>query len=297
MTSARIRVFFRSQMRNNCKVSKGLEMIQVVKQSMAGVGKVLCAASLAAMIVLMPEAASSQDYASPERTRGAVGYYARARTMLVEALAEFEQGRKLARPDVLIDSEEWRLTLISLTEQLNRVIDPQPRVTQQGVIFRGNPRMIRREKDRTPSVSDGAQASSIRGEQQRLRELEAARAKLYEPKAELAPAPAKETKKNEAAYSGGASPAEGAASVEEAIANAIAQQEEQEVAAPSPVPVVSAPPQARVKQAQVQEADASEEDKQITEAIEEVVKERLRTLESGGEVDAESEEEFEDDML
>ena len=287
MASARIRVFFRSQLRNNCRVSKGLEMIKVVKQSMAGVGKVVCAASLAAMIVLMPEAASSQDYAGPERTRGAVGYYARTRTMLVEALAEFEQGRKLARPDVLIDSEEWRLTLISLTEQLNRVIDPQPRVTQQGVIFRGNPRMIRREKDRTPSVSDGAQASNIRGEQQRLRELEAARAKLYEPKAESAPAPAKENKKKEAVYSNGTSPGEGAASVEEAIANAIAP-EEQEVAAPSPV--VSASPQAQVQ------PEVAEEDKQITEAIEEVVKERLRTLESGGEADAESEEDFEDTL-
>src|SRR5262245_14377507 len=46
-----------------------------------------------------------QYYAGDERSAAAMGHYARAKTMLVEALAEFERGRSIARPDLLIDPE------------------------------------------------------------------------------------------------------------------------------------------------------------------------------------------------
>ena len=134
---------------------------------------------------LMPAStcrAQAPEYASKERARAAVGYYARARAMMVEALEEFEQGRKLAKPDLLVDPEEWRLSVITLTEDLNRLIDPQPLVTRDGVVFRGNPRLIRREHDRLPTVQDGARSTNISGEQQRMKEMQSARAKMYQPK-------------------------------------------------------------------------------------------------------------------
>lgn len=124
--------------------------------------------------------AEAQQYASKPRQTAAIGHYARARAMMVEALAEFEQGRKAARPDLLIDSEEFRLRLISLTEELNRVIDPKPRVSRDGVVFRGNPRMIRREQERLPVVSDGARAGNEYGDTSRLRNAQESRKRMYD---------------------------------------------------------------------------------------------------------------------
>jgi len=98
--------------------------------------------------------------------------------MLVEALQEFEQGRKLARPDMLLDTEEWRISIISRTEELNRLIDPKPRVTRSGVRFRANARMVRRESQRLPEVSDGAKASNSYAEEQHKTESTVGRARL-----------------------------------------------------------------------------------------------------------------------
>lgn len=126
----------------------------------------------------IPSVAHAQQYASKQRTNAALGHYARARAMLVEALAEFEQGRKYARPDMLVDPEEWRLSVISRTEELNRLIDPKPRVTRGGVQFRANKMLIRRERDRLPAVADGAQDRNTYGEEQRRQELQNTRARL-----------------------------------------------------------------------------------------------------------------------
>lgn len=129
-------------------------------------------------ICSFPGTGSADTYASDQRKDAALGHYARARAMLVSALAEFEQGRKFARPDMLIDSEEWRLSIISRTEELNRVLDPKPRVTRDGVRFKANPLMIRRERDRTPPVADGAKDNNTAGESARRTERQTARAKL-----------------------------------------------------------------------------------------------------------------------
>ncbi len=137
-----------------------------------------------ALLLAVP-AASAENYASKERSNAAIGHYARARAMLVEALAEFEQGRKFARPDMLLDSEEWRLSIISRTEELNRILDPRPRVSRDGVRFQANKLLIRRERDRLPTVADGAQSNSVFGEEQRKKEMQAARARLDEMQAEV----------------------------------------------------------------------------------------------------------------
>lgn len=106
------------------------------------------------------DAAAESSYASPERREAAVGHYSRARALLVEALREFEAGRKIARPDMLLDAEEWRISVVSRTEELNRVLDPKPRVSKSGVYFNANPLLLRREKERLPAPIDEARSSN-----------------------------------------------------------------------------------------------------------------------------------------
>jgi len=80
--------------------------------------------------------------ARPEVAADAVAHYARSRALLVSALNEFDKGRKLARPDELIDSTKWRNTLIDRAEDLERVLDPQPRATRGGIKFEADPRLL-----------------------------------------------------------------------------------------------------------------------------------------------------------
>lgn len=80
--------------------------------------------------------------ARPEVAAEAVAHYARSRALLVSALHEFDKGRKLARPDELIDSTKWRNTLIDRAEDLERVLDPQPRATKGGIKFEADPRLL-----------------------------------------------------------------------------------------------------------------------------------------------------------
>lgn len=98
--------------------------------------------------------------------------------MLVEALAEFEQARKIARPDMLIDPEEWRISIVSRTEELNRILDPKPMVTREGVRFHANPLLIRRERDRTPRPDEMARDNSYQGEEALRTNRKAARAAM-----------------------------------------------------------------------------------------------------------------------
>ena len=137
--------------------------------------------------IFHPVSASADAYASEQRKNAALGHYARARTMLVEALAEFEQARKYAWPDMLIDSEEWRLSIISRTEELNRVLDPKPRVTRDGVRFKANTLLIRREKERTPRPEEGAKDNNLAGEESRQSERREARARMEIPEDEAEP--------------------------------------------------------------------------------------------------------------
>ena len=75
------------------------------------------------------------ERADGERLATAVGYYSRARAHLLEALRSFDEARRYADPSVLIDTEEWRSTLISRAEELERVMSPQPRASKGGVKF------------------------------------------------------------------------------------------------------------------------------------------------------------------
>lgn len=125
------------------------------------------------------EVRAEGQYAGKERSTVAKAHMSRARTLLVEALEEFEEARKFARPDLLLDSEDWRLRVISLTEQLNRVIDPRPRITREGAVFRVPPRLVKRERDNLPIVADGAKSRSDFGEKERMESKQQGRARLF----------------------------------------------------------------------------------------------------------------------
>ena len=81
--------------------------------------------------------------ASGDRAATALGHYARSHAMLLEALREFDKGKKLASPDVILNSKEWRGTLISRAEELERLMDPQPRVSKGGARYEGDPRLLK----------------------------------------------------------------------------------------------------------------------------------------------------------
>jgi hypothetical protein len=137
--------------------------------------------------------ARADEYASPERTAAAVGHYARARSLLLQALDEFEQGRKIARPDLLLDSEEFRISVVSRAEELNRVLDPQPKVTRSGVRFKGSPDLIRNPREERTSaqfVTPSASASQSAGNSQADTTAGSnSRGALNEPKPEALPPP------------------------------------------------------------------------------------------------------------
>ncbi|MCC6220688.1 MAG: hypothetical protein IT291_05535 [Deltaproteobacteria bacterium] len=136
---------------------------------------------LFAVICPLGVAHGQTTYASPERSAKAIGHYARARSLLVEALAEFEAGRRTARPDVLLDPEEWRTNVISRTEDLNRLLDPQPRVTRSGVRFKANRLQVQRDHERTARPTYGAQDSNTYGEEERRAELSGLGARTVAP--------------------------------------------------------------------------------------------------------------------
>ncbi len=72
----------------------------------------------------------------------AVGHYARARTLLVAAIREFDQANQMVNPDALLDADAWRKSLLERTEDLERILDPQPRVSAAGVRFNEEPSML-----------------------------------------------------------------------------------------------------------------------------------------------------------
>jgi hypothetical protein len=89
----------------------------------------------------MDEAAMLGQVGEEEKA-AAVGHYARARSLLIAALREFDQGYKLAKPDAIIDSKQWRDDLISRAEDLERVLAPQARASKFGVKYDADPRLL-----------------------------------------------------------------------------------------------------------------------------------------------------------
>ncbi len=82
------------------------------------------------------------ESAKGERLAAAVGHYARSRSLILAAIREFDLGKKLATPDVLLDSAEWRSSLIDRATELEKVLDPQPRITSGGVRYQPDTRLL-----------------------------------------------------------------------------------------------------------------------------------------------------------
>jgi len=236
-----------------------------------------------------PSAAQADEYANIERTEIAVGHYARARALLIEALAEFERGRRVARPDILMDSEEWRLTIISKTEELNRLLDPQPRVTKAGVQYRAHKSLLRRES-KTPAghYNVGVQDGNSYGEEQRKRELDASkqmkaaedtkpasRAKLQEkivtPEKIIAPKLLEPTS--------GANEEQAGLEVEESVEEKVESASEARLIEDEETAQELTPP------------ETPEEDSEISQAIEAAIKERLSRMDEEGDLQLEPENE------
>ena len=94
-----------------------------------------------------PASADNLSRASNENLASAVGHYARARSLLIEAIREFDRGHRIAEPDALLDSKRWRTSLLDRAQELERVLDPQPRVTRGGVKFQADKRLLNEAKD------------------------------------------------------------------------------------------------------------------------------------------------------
>lgn len=96
---------------------------------------------------LLPQRALAEkggaiERASGERLATAVGHYARSRTLLLSAIKEFDEGMREANANTLLDASRFRATLINRVEELERVLDPQPRVTKTGIKYSGDTRLM-----------------------------------------------------------------------------------------------------------------------------------------------------------
>jgi hypothetical protein len=77
-----------------------------------------------------------------ERLSIAIGHYARARSLLIAAIREFDRGMGKADASPLLDVEEWRGNLITRAQELEKVLDPQPRSSRAGVKYEADPRLL-----------------------------------------------------------------------------------------------------------------------------------------------------------
>lgn len=78
----------------------------------------------------------------PEVRSAAIGHYARARSLLIAAIREFDNGYKLAKPDAILNSKEWRSDVISRAEDLERVLAPQAKASKFSVKYEADPRLL-----------------------------------------------------------------------------------------------------------------------------------------------------------
>lgn len=106
--------------------------------------------ALSAVVLLLSASSSHAEQigrASGETLAEAIGHYSRSRSLLIEAIREFDRGMKIAEPNALIDSKKWRTSLVDRAQELERVLDPQPRVSKGGVKFNADKRLLNEAKD------------------------------------------------------------------------------------------------------------------------------------------------------
>lgn len=89
------------------------------------------------------EKASYSSRADIENMAIAKGHYARSKALLIEAIREFDMGARRAKPDAVLNSKEWRASIVNRAEELDRFLDPQPRISGTGVKFKAEGALIR----------------------------------------------------------------------------------------------------------------------------------------------------------
>lgn len=94
----------------------------------------------------MPQGSASMstpiERAKGEKLATAMGHYARARSLVVAAIREFDKGYAIVDPNALLDTRMWRDSLLDRADELARLLDPQPRATKGGVKFGAETRGI-----------------------------------------------------------------------------------------------------------------------------------------------------------
>lgn len=106
---------------------------------------ITCFLLLSSASVMAENAPLKFEKATVAEQAQAVGHYARARSLLIAAIREFDKGVKTANPDSLIDSEAWRNTLLDRSEDLEHILAPQPRISEGGVQYEPDSRLISEE--------------------------------------------------------------------------------------------------------------------------------------------------------
>lgn len=102
---------------------------------------------LALSVAALPRISHAENTLTIERASGdrlttAVAHYGRARLYLLAAIREFDLGMKAANANTLLDTAKFRGTLVNRSQELERVLDPQPRASNTGVKFSGDPRLL-----------------------------------------------------------------------------------------------------------------------------------------------------------
>ena len=85
------------------------------------------------------------EKASPAQQSIASGHFARARSLLVAALNEFDSGVAKADPSSLIDTGMFREGIKARARELERLLDPQARESETGVKFSADSRLLKRK--------------------------------------------------------------------------------------------------------------------------------------------------------
>ena len=81
-----------------------------------------------------------------------IGHYSRSRSLLIAAIREFDEGLKVVNPDALLDASRFRADLIDRAKELERVLDPQPRVSRGGVAYQPDSRLIGQSEKKKAST-------------------------------------------------------------------------------------------------------------------------------------------------
>ena len=107
-----------------------------------GLGVILSGLVLIATPAVAEISSTKIESASRPTLAKATGHYARTRSLLIAAVREFDKANKLVDPGALIKANEFRNILLDRVEDLDKVLAPQPRVSEAGVRFDSDTRLL-----------------------------------------------------------------------------------------------------------------------------------------------------------